>query len=279
MRTGELFEFVQERHNIYVHRLAKRPKPWTTDPILQQWRFCNVYRERDKVTRWIATHWREPHSDDPDLCFAMAVARLVNWPDTLAEVGYPVPWDPERFVTVLEDRQRRGEKVFTGAYMIHADRHFDGSKAAYLAAKVFGPLWEGRDALRPRLCGTLAQAHAALMRYDGMGSFMAAQVIADVKYVEPLRSAPDWWTWAASGPGSLRGLNRVLGRPKDAPWAEPEWLRRLQALHREINPLVATAKMPELHAQDLQNCLCEWDKYERVRLGEGKPRSKYPGLG
>ena len=26
----------------------------------------------------------------------------------------------------------------------------------------------------------------------------------------------------------------------------------------------------DLHAADLQNCLCEFDKMERVRLGQGK---------
>lgn len=34
-----------------------------------------------------------------------------------------------------------------------------------------------------------------------------------------------------------------------------------------------------LDAQDLQNCLCEFDKYERVRMGQGRPRSRYPGRG
>jgi hypothetical protein len=38
------------------------------------------------------------------------------------------------------------------------------------------------------------------------------------------------------------------------------------------------ARMPQLHAQDLQNCLCEFDKYERVRLGEGRPKAKYNGV-
>jgi hypothetical protein len=30
-----------------------------------------------------------------------------------------------------------------------------------------------------------------------------------------------------------------------------------------------------MHAQDLQNCLCEFDKYERARLGEGTPKQIY----
>ena len=116
------------------------------------------------------------------------------------------------------------------------------------------------------------------MQYPGMGSFLAAQVICDLKYVEPLRSADDWRTWAASGKGSLRGLNRVMGHDKGRSWTEHEWFRRLHALHAEIGPLVRASKMPPIHAQDLQNCLCEFDKYERTRLGEGKPRCRYAGL-
>jgi hypothetical protein len=30
-----------------------------------------------------------------------------------------------------------------------------------------------------------------------------------------------------------------------------------------------------LCGQDLQNCLCEMDKFERVRLGEGKPKRRF----
>jgi hypothetical protein len=27
--------------------------------------------------------------------------------------------------------------------------------------------------------------------------------------------------------------------------------------------------------RDIEHCLCEFDKYERVRLGQGKPRAQY----
>jgi hypothetical protein len=272
-----LIDFIVERHAIYERRRAGQPKPWTADPILQQFRFCNVYRERDTETRWIAENWRQPHADDPDLWFALVVARLVNWHESLAALGYPAPWCPEHFVAVLEERQKRGEKVFTGAYIVPAAKHLAGSKVAYLAQEILTPLWEGRARLRHMVHGTLAHAHALLMDRRGLGSFLAGQVIADLKYVPPLSQAPDWWAWAASGPGSRRGLNRVLGRPKASPWDETEWLQSLQRLHEIIGPRIAAAGMPKMHAQDLQNSLCEWDKFERVRLGEGKPRSRYPG--
>lgn len=277
MRTEDLLSFILERHNIYRRRERGEPKPWTSDPILQQFRFCNVYRELDTVTIWIADNWRRPHATDLDLWFAMAVARFVNWPDTLAELGYPVPWNPDHFLQVLEDRKERGEKVFTGAYIIHSDRSGD-SKAVYVARKVLTPLWKDRRSLRIIRHRTLARAHEKLMSYPGVGSFMAGQIIADLKYVKPLSKATDWWTWAAPGPGSERGLNRVMGRKPNTRWQPGEWLRCLQELHRQIRPLLRDAKVPQMHGQDVNNCLCEWDKYERFRLGEGKPKQKYPGM-
>src|SRR5262245_44465925 len=105
----------------------------------------------------------------------------------------------------------------------------------------------------------------------GFGSFMAAQVVADMKYVEPLRSARDWWTFAAPGPGSERGLNRVLGRPVDAPWRDDDtWRTAFVRLHAAIAPELERNGIGRLCGQDLQNCLCEFHKYEKTRLGEGK---------
>jgi len=125
MRVEALFAWITERHAIYEAKNAGYPKPWTEDPILRAYRFCNVYRELDKVTQWIAEHWRDNHYDSPEVWFAMTVARLVNWPDTLEELGYPVPFDPMHFIEVLERRKQAKEKVFTGVYIqgeIHRQR-------------------------------------------------------------------------------------------------------------------------------------------------------------
>lgn len=266
-----LAAFIQERHAIYTRRADGRPWPWTGDPILQRYRFCNVYRNLDTQTELIHDNWL--HKSDKDVWFAMCVARLVNWWPSLAAVGFPVPWRPARFVAALDARRAAGEKVFTGAYMIRADA-VDGTKATYLAYNVLQPLWDARNAVRPRAGDTLAAFHGRLTAFRDMGSFMVGQVVADVKYaVGPLARAEDWWTWAAPGPGSARGLSRVAGRGPEAPWARGEWARAFAKLQREIAPYLD--QLPRISGQNLQNCLCEFDKYERVRLGEGRPRALY----
>src|SRR5208282_6778133 len=213
MRTEALFAWITERHAIYEAKNAGYPKPWTEDPILQAYRFCNVYRELDKVTRWIAEHWRDTHYDSPEVWFAMTVARLVNWPDTLEELGYPVPFDPMHFIEVLERRKQAKEKVFTGVYIVPAKAGF-ASKARYIASEVLNPMWCQRNDITES-AHSLADFHAQLTKYNGMGSFLAGQVVCDTKYTKLLVNSVDWADWACSGPGSKRGLNRVMNYPVD----------------------------------------------------------------
>ena len=82
-KINDYFNFINERHAIYINKVSGADFPWTEDKILQDYSFCNVFRELDKVTIWIRENWREPFADHPNLPFAMAMARQINWPDTL----------------------------------------------------------------------------------------------------------------------------------------------------------------------------------------------------
>jgi hypothetical protein len=53
------------------------------------------------------------------------------------------------------------------------------------------------------------------------------------------------------------------------------WREALRRLHEAIAPELERIGVGRLSAQDLQNCLCEFDKFERVRLGEGKPKRRF----
>lgn len=280
MNVERLAYWIRERESIRLLKEAGHPRPWTSDPILQRYKFCNVHREDDAVTRWIDQHIRQPYAKNPNLWFMLCIARQINWPDTLQELmqcgGWPIfDFDPYAFLAVLRERRSRGDKVYTGAYMIQGDiTSAPGlrDKPEYTALDVLKPLWE--DQVKPHSGDTLAGYHAALMtsRGKGWGSFMAGQAVADIKYTVFLRDAADWRDWAAVGPGSSRGLNRIFGRE-----VKP-LVGQKQALEEMLIVREALGEVGEgLHLQDVQNCLCELDKMERVRLGEGRPRSLYPG--
>jgi len=276
--------FIVARHGVYVNRQLGKPKPWTNDLILRQYRFCNVYRELDKVTKWIARNWRTPNQDDPHLWFAMLVARYINEPDTLKELGYPVPWNLKLWLRAVEYRKSIGQNVFNAAYIIPptagsrtGGTTVGGPKHEALG-RFFTYFWEHRNEMKPAKDQALADYADKLCTVPGMGRFFAGQIIADLKYVPILKKSPDWWTFAVSGPGSRRGLNRVLGRPVNQTWKEIEWFGELTSLRGAVSTVIKNvAAMDAIHAQDMQNCLCEFDKYMRVKLGEGRPKQKYPG--
>lgn len=277
MRVDRLIKFIVERQQIYLRRAAGDAPPWTCDPILRRYRFCNVYREQDAVTVWISKNWRTPMQNNPQLWFAMCVARLFNLPSTLARIQ-PLPWRPDSVFKTLEAARSQGHKIFNAAYIVSTNG-CSMDKLAYVVYQVLHPLWLDRKKIVLRGTDSLRAFHTCLQEYNGMGSFLAAQIVADAKYALPLNKAPDWHTFAASGPGSRRGLNRVLGRPEKTPWREDDWFAALTELRAKVNPQLVRAKMEPLHAQDLQNCLCEFDKYERARKGEGQPKQLYRGGG
>lgn len=60
MDPSPLFDYMRARHEIYLKRKAGLPRSeWTDDPIFQQFRFCNVFRELDTTTIWLRENVRE----------------------------------------------------------------------------------------------------------------------------------------------------------------------------------------------------------------------------
>jgi len=269
------------------------------NPIITKYRFCNIIREDDRVTKFIfewARHW----DGDADQWFALVVGRLFNLPGTLALItASVVPFNVERMRTLLHSRRGKGLKIFNAAYIVSTNG-VSMDKVDYVLDIVLTPIWNARMALRPKRLSNGDRAassrlktlsfeswnswHSRLQSNRGMGSFMSAQVVADLKYCPPFYDrvakketgvTRDWWTFAASGPGSRRGLNRVLGKLVEASWTEKAWRAALVPLHAEVLSLLPAIVGGRLTAQNLQNTLCEFDKFERARLGQGKPKQLY----
>jgi hypothetical protein len=266
--------WIKERHSIYLKKEAGEPRPWTEDPILRSYRFCNPYRENDKVTKWIAENWRNPNSDDPDLWYNMVIARLFNNPEMLAALGYSPTM--QTVLSVAHERARQGLLVYNTAYLVSTNG-VSMNKAQYLVERVLTPLWNVRGLVRPKEGDTLDAFAKRLLKFNGLAGFMTGQVIADTKYHGILAGASDWWSFALSGPGSRRGLNRIIGRDKDAPWKEHEWHRTALQVQQLVNSRITPLGLQPMHLQDIQNSFCEVDKYLRAKSGDGRPKQSYPG--
>ncbi len=113
----------------------------------------------------------------------------------------------------------------------------------------------------------------------GWGPFMAGQVVADLRWTRYLAGAADVGRWAPVGIGSARGLNRLAQRPVNRQLRQEPGLDEMRQVQALVNAATA-AWVPPIELHDIQNCLCETDKYLRVQTGEGRPRAQYvPGRG
>jgi len=280
--------WIKERESIRVKKEQGLPKPWSDDPIFQTYKFCNVEREKDTVSIWIKENWIDPYKDHPNLWFAMIVARLFNWPPTLEIIGFPLI-NFEILRPLWRDQLKKyrelGNKVFTGAYLVSTNG-VKMDKIDYILDRVLTPIWEkGRAPIVGLIAfegksneinvkqESLESYWNYLRQFDGLGSFMAGQVVADLKYTPLLWNATDWHSWAPLGPGSIRGLNRYHGRRVDMSLRQDQGLLEINEQRLLIEKVLGSF----LPAHNIQNCNCEFDKYLRVKNGEGRPRSHYPG--
>jgi hypothetical protein len=281
-----LFYWVREREEIRRRKdLGIDPSSWTVDPILSTYRFCNVRREDDRVTVWIRQNIREKFAGHPHLWLMLCIARQINWPPMLDILvnGYGSWPDQEGFdlkylVAQLQVRKSSGEKIYTGAYMISAPANKGADKQLYIGDAVIGDLWRRRDIFAKHFAGVpqLQRTHELIMRSNGWGQFMAYQAVVDMRFTALLQHAGDALTWAAAGPGTLRGLNRIHGRAVDAALSQGQALAEMRAIYEVVSSETGVA----MDFSDVPNILCETDKYLRVKNGEGKPRALYvPGRG
>lgn len=243
--------YVKERDRIYQRREAGMPKPWTDDPILQRHHFCNNRREDDRGTqsiRWLI----KTIPDVERLPCLYTMARMFNHAPTVSD------WLRGGLPEVKRIRDNGG-KIFNTAYVVSTcgesmDKVDYVARVVHEVAKLDVPRTSCRDAFE------------TLRTVNGLGSFLAGQVVADLKNDRYLTGVPDWDTFAVMGPGSKKGLDFIYG---------PGTTERSFDARLDLLRTVTNGKIPLLHAQDLQNCLCEFSKYVRYQQGLPGRRRKY----
>jgi alpha-glutamyl/putrescinyl thymine pyrophosphorylase clade 1 len=284
------FALARERQTIFLKKQAGEPKTWwTQDEIFTHYRFTNVFREQDRTTRWLRENVRAKWGDSPDILLATLVYRWFN----RVEVGEIVfnkmvpgktytPWEALRAagdLGGLEWSVRQFEPKgpwTTGAYNIATPEGLD--KLAGVCHNI-GQFLRTMVRWREIALGwytrraTLEEAWRWLKGAPWLGPFMAYEVITDLRYTPILEHAPDKDTWANLGPGSRRGINRILRLPPGEPMTEAQGVKIMRDLleysrRAECWP----AEWGRWELREVEMWLCEFDKYLRVAWGEGKIR-------
>lgn len=285
-KLADYFTFCEKRHEIYLKRQAGYPWPWTTDLILQKYKFTNICRELDTGTIWLREYIREPYAGHPELFFNMALYRRYNltlFADALRmNIGFieDYPAIKDELLKFCHDYHSQGGKVFTSAHMINCIRQFP-SKIDYVFDFCATKMWEARREFD--LCTTLEDTFNRIIKLDGIGAFIGYEIVTDMRHARYLDNAPDIMTWANPGPGAQRGILRLMDWPINNQAGLPKLPKgvRIPEFIEAMKVVLEASKeylpdwMPAFELRDVEHSLCEYDKYMRVKLGEGRPRQNY----
>lgn len=292
-RLDLFWRFICERQAIWDRRCARRqPPPWTDDPVLRTERFTNVYRELDPGTHYAIAHILEVAAPKSDKVFNVMLYRLIGRAETHAAVGFQrlETFDPTHLARVLHRlRDVEGKPPFTAAYMVSAYSGLGGGDKIDRVARIFQALHADVPALFDRIaaCQAAWAVYEELRRVYGFGNFLAYQVVVDLLY--PLRTyagAPllpfSHDDWASAGPGAQRGIRMLLHEGvREVDLEVMRWLRREQrAEFARVGVQFPYLLDPDgsevdLSLANIQNCLCEFHKYVKIREGTGRGRRKF----
>lgn len=269
------WRFAAARHDVYLRRLQGEPPPWTTDAVLASWRFTNVYRAADRVSQYLIRDVVYAGPSTPEeVVFRVLLFKWFNristWelleqrlgPLTLAT------FDPTRAERVLTAARQNGESIYSAAYIVPPVPDWTRPKHAGHLHLTMRMLDAGiADAVVA--AGSLEGVYHALLRWPGIGRFLAYQFTIDLNYSEVVDHDED--EFVVAGPGALDGLTKV--------WPEADPSRAAALITR-------TAKEQDEHFArlgivfpglfgrklkliDCQNLYCEISKYAR---------QAYPGI-
>lgn len=286
MRYEEFYSFLVKREQLRLNKQNGMPFPWTADPILREYKFTNVRREHDRTTMEFIQRFYSQQgqcSITPVILLNCATFRYFGTWEFAAALGWQEELLPATIMNLAKDRLAQRERVFTGAYII-TNQGIKAPKEQVVVEEFLTPLWNAATQITEvmKTYKTWKRTHEALAKIQGFGGsgFMAKETLLDTMHCKfwPNGKPDDYDCWTPIGPGGRRGVNRVRGAMPDQPLTFDATLDILLKIWNEQDKYWPK-EWGQLAPTDIQFQLCEFDKYERTRLGEGRPRSRYKPRG
>lgn len=282
--------FIAERHTAYYKRHVLRlPPPWAMDEVVASHFFTNVYRELDPGTKFIRA----------TLPFARDLREAVFW-----ALAYRLAFNEHSFRAMLEadllrlrhftDSSprvrallRKHDHPWTPAYVV-SNYGRKGSKVDVITDILMGVA----DTVRKEfpdgvdLAGRQHFVEWCLTNAHGIGKFVSFQALVDLCYPGTQDGdATPWlpWSndgWVIAGPGAEAGL-RILFPDEQVNQRTSNGLVALLCSLQVAAPTLLNMpgwaegehRVP-ISRSNMQNCCCEFSKYERAREG-GRSKRRF----
>ena len=284
------WEFAAERLAMYYRRLSSPKGPWTYNPVLRTYRFTNVFRAADRVSQYLIgeVQYGGQRSQDPEeIYFRTLLFKIFNRIDTweyLEERIGPLSWEKTRLSDVdelLSAMLLEGRRIYSAAYIMPSP-HMGSIRKHSNHLQLLARMMKDKVPKRIVSAQSLRGVYEELLRYPGLGPFLAFQYAIDLNYSTLIDF--DEADFVVAGPGALDGISKCFedGRSLSATDVISHMVDRqydeFSSRGLEFDGLFGRPLQPI----DCQNIFCEISKYARAAhpemmgaAGRTKIKQKY----
>ena len=268
----DYWHFAAERQRIFYARTRLGESPWTADCVLQLYRFTCPFRAADRVSQYLIR--RVIYASESSvqeaffrIIFFKTFNRIKTWElieSTLGEVRWS-EYTFNRYARVLSDAKQRGERLYSGAYIMPSGCEPFGYEQKHKNhLRLIERMMRECVPKRITAAASMKEAYEIFLGYPTIGPFLAYQYVVDINYSELTNFSE--MEFVMAGPGARSGIRKcfaIKGRYSDedliryvAEHQDEEFARR--GLHFQ------TLWGRPLQLVDCQNLFCEVDKYARI---------------
>ena len=265
----EWYAYIAERYRVMRRRNSGMPVPWTQDEVIQRTAFCNVFREDDPTTHVVIDILRRCETIE-DVVVSAVMCRMVNKIDTIRAIGRLTVSSASDATVQAHIVKMIDTHGFGGAYVIPSMGKGKGTKPTAVAQKIA----EVSKQVTPERLKTMRDAGSValydfLTEFKYIGQFLAYQICIDIGYWS--REMYDEDAHVIAVCGALRGLQWLF--PDVKRWT-PELITSSITELRDNAPqeLLTLFGDRRWTLMTVENCLCEGDKYLRIKHGTGKTK-------
>lgn len=291
MDISNFYEFIYQRQLIWHKRhVLKEAAPWTIDPVLTKYKFCNVYRELDASTLHLK-YWvlDNPEVKLKDKIFNIILFRFFNVSNFYGDV--------------LMNRALEAKSFKSNQFI----PHFDAMQKLRVLIKndaihVCGTMFPGHP-IRNQILMTMEQVgrgiemithsmgkeqtlqnYFNILQYiKGVGPFLAYQMAQDIGYIEKM-APTDLNKFVHVGPGAVEGL-KILCLGTDAIHSYTDRCKYLFEMQGALLPLDWSNiyyknpyyKSEFLSLGNIQHSICEYRKKCKLETNPKARKRLYKG--
>lgn len=269
------WRFAALRQEAFFNRINGKSYPWSSDSIINHFRFTNVYRASDRVSQYLIRNviYNDDLPNTPkEILFRILLFKLFNKIETwellnskFKSITYE-NYNFKYFDDALTDAMTSGKRIYSAAYIMPSGKSYFGYIRKHSNhLKLIEYIVNSNTHHQLMSAKRMQQAFEIIKSFPSLGDFLSYQLLIDINYSTITNFSES--EFVVPGPGAKGGISKCFH--STAGLSDVEIIKfmtdRQEQEFDRLGLSFNTLWGRPLQLIDCQNVFCEVDKYARVR--------------